>query len=371
MGSSANVSRVRVRRRPLVSLAGAIVVVALTLWPVRGGALFAALPDRLSDAEFWRLIDEFSEPNGYFQSENLVGNERALQHVVPALMAMPRGEVYLGVAPDQNFTYIVALEPAMAFIVDIRRGNLLQHLMYKAVIELSPTRADMLARLFSRARPEGLAPDASVAVLLEAFRSITPTEEQYQANLAEIVEQLTVRHGFALSESDLVGIGAIYRMFFAHGPALQYSMGGAAMRYMPLLADMLTATDLEGRPRSYLATEAQYQWLRVFQSRNLVVPIVGDFAGPRALRAIGAYVAAHRAVVSAFYTSNVEQYLFRNAAADRFYLNLATLPVADHSVIIRSALQRNVMDPVGDLVRQFQAGRVTMYSDVTSRGHVR
>lgn len=140
------------------------------------------------------------------------------------------------------------------------------------------------------------------------------------------------------------------------------------MRNMPEYADMLTATDLEGQSHSYLATEANYRWLRTFQARNLLVPVVGDFAGPKALRSVAAYLVAHGAVVSAFYTSNVEQYLFRNAVSEPFYANLATLPVDEHSVIIRSALQRNVLDPIGDVVRQFQAGRLTMYSDVTSRG---
>src|SRR6185295_5385621 len=113
------------------------------------------LPAELSDQDYWKLIEDISEPNGFFQSDNLVGNERPLQYVVPALKAMKRGGVYLGVAPDQNFTYIVALEPRMAFIVDIRRGNLLEHMMYKAIVELAPTRADFLSRLFSRKRPEG------------------------------------------------------------------------------------------------------------------------------------------------------------------------------------------------------------------------
>ena len=52
------------------------------------------------------------------------------------------GGVYLGVGPDQNFTYILALQPKIAFIIDIRRQNMLQHLMYKALIEISKDRAD-------------------------------------------------------------------------------------------------------------------------------------------------------------------------------------------------------------------------------------
>jgi hypothetical protein len=118
------------------------------------------LPARLSNAEFWGLVEAFSEPSGYFQSDNLVSNEHTFQHVVPALEKLARpGSVYLGVAPDQNFTYLLALKPQLAFIVDIRRGNLQTQLMYKALIELSLDRADFVGRLFARPRP--VRPDAS------------------------------------------------------------------------------------------------------------------------------------------------------------------------------------------------------------------
>ena len=149
------------------------IVIALLVWaapiPLASQRTASSLPAALSDREFWSLIDEFSEPDGFFQSENLVGNERPLQHVVPALEAMRRDEAYLGVAPDQNFTYIVALQPSIAFIVDIRRGNLLLHLMYKAIFELSSDRADFLSRLFARARPTGLDAETSVDNLFDAY----------------------------------------------------------------------------------------------------------------------------------------------------------------------------------------------------------
>jgi len=327
----------------------------------------AGLPAALSDREFWELIEEVSEPDGFFQSENLVGNETPLQYVVPALQRLPRGGVYLGVAPDQNFTYLLALEPRLAFIVDIRRGNLLQHLMYKAIIELSPDRAAFLSRLFSRPRPSGLDERTPVPALLTAYWDVEASPELYAANLQAIQDRLTVEHGFRLSADDLARLAGIYQMFFRYGPALSYS---AAMRNMPTYADMLTATDRDGRHQSYLATEERYRWLRTFQQKNLLVPVIGDFAGPKALRAVGAYLARHGAVVTAFYTSNVEQYLFRNEAAGAFYGNVATLPRDERSVFIRSAARRNVIDPIGDLLAAFGEGRILGYTDVTIRGTI-
>ena len=110
------------------------------------------IPDRLDDATFWRMMNEMSEPWGVFRSENFVSNETSYQWIIPEIQRTVKpGNVYLGVAPDQNFTYMVALKPSIAFIVDIRHQNAMQHLMYKALMETSKTRAEFLAL----ARPSG------------------------------------------------------------------------------------------------------------------------------------------------------------------------------------------------------------------------
>jgi hypothetical protein len=103
------------------------------------------------------MVSEFSEPGGYFMYENFLSNEKPYQDVIPRLtrIAKPRG-VYLGVGPEQNFTYIAALLPQMAFIIDIRRQNMLELLMYKALFEMAANRADFISLLFSRKRPNGL-----------------------------------------------------------------------------------------------------------------------------------------------------------------------------------------------------------------------
>src|SRR5262245_30504650 len=117
------------------------------------------LPARLTDREFWKLSTEWSEPNGYFRSENLTSNELLFQRVITDLVARTHaGDVYLGVGPEQNYTYIAAVKPSMAIIFDIRRGNLDLQLMYKALFELSDDRADFVSKLFGKPRPAGLGP---------------------------------------------------------------------------------------------------------------------------------------------------------------------------------------------------------------------
>jgi len=118
-----------------------------------GGCLRrSSLPASLADRDFWSLIETLSEPAGAFTlSDNVVSNEPHYADTIHWLR--PGGGAYVGVGPEQNYSYIVGLRPAMAFVIDIRRENLDLHLMYKALFELATDRADFVSRLFSRPRP--------------------------------------------------------------------------------------------------------------------------------------------------------------------------------------------------------------------------
>ena len=71
------------------------------------------------------------------------------------------------------------------------------------------------------------------------------------------------------------------------------------------------------------------------QTKNLIIPIVGDFAGPKALREVGAFVKEPSANVTAFYVSNVEDYLRTNGVWQKFCANVATIPIDTSSLFIR------------------------------------
>jgi hypothetical protein len=388
----------------LVAVAGIGLLALTPSWspgsPVEAIGRSGPLPERLSDEQFWDLSTGFSEPNGSFRSENLVSNEHTFQYVIPALERRVRGGVYLGVAPDQNFTYIVAVKPKMAFIVDIRRGNLLEHLMYKAIIELSADRAEFLSRLFSKKRPEGLRADSTVEALFAAFAQVEQNEPLYRDNVQAIEHHLIDDHGFRLSTEDLQQLEGIYWQFFWEGPGLRYTMnfplpgaygggfGGFGRRNggfwgnFPTYQDLAEQSDWDGRARSYLASEEAFAYLKAFEEKNLLVPVVGNFAGPKALRAVGRYVREHGEIVSAFYVSNVEQYLFQDGIWTDFYRNVSTLPVGDSSVFIRSVSSRmgyngprqwsdgraTVLDPIKTSVRDFLGGRIRRYYDINTRG---
>src|SRR5437870_4620489 len=158
------------------------------------------LPIRITDQEFWKLVTDFSEKGGYFLSDNFVSNERLFQHALTELKRdRETAGAYLGVGPEQNFTYIVALKPRVAFIFDIRRQNMIQHLMYKALFDLSADRAEFLSHLFSRPQPAELGKDSSAVVIFNAFRDVEPTQDLYQETFKEIKHRLTDEHHFTLT----------------------------------------------------------------------------------------------------------------------------------------------------------------------------
>jgi len=325
-------------------------VMAVSLGP-DARAIAGSLPDSLSNTAFWALSDELSEPNGYFQSDNLVSNEIQFQQVIPELEKTARGNrVYLGVGPEQNFTYIAALKPAMVFIVDVRRGNLQLHLMYKAIFELSADRADFVSRLFSKKRPAGLTVDSPAEEIFGAYEKVETSEALYKENLAAITDHLVKTRGWHLTDDDLKGIEYVYYQFFWYGPSIQYwSTGGSGRggRNAPTFADLMMADDGKGVARSFLASDATFRVLKELETRNLLVPVVGNFAGPKALRSVGSYVRDHNASIAAFYLSNVEQYLGRSGIWGQFCANVATMPLDESSTFIRSVRSGNFIPGVG------------------------
>jgi hypothetical protein len=333
-------SRTMPRRRlwlvPAVALVAAMVGV-----PIAPRAVATTLPAALDDQEFWRLSSTLSEESGQFHSENFVSNEAEFQLVIPDLVRRVRpAGVYLGVGPEQNFTYIAAVRPALAFIIDIRSGNLHGHLLYKALFEMSATRLEFLSRLFVRQMPAGIDVDAPVESLFAALEASPPDEARFQTLLAEVLNWLTERRRLPLDAATREGIGYVYRAaFLADGPALNYRLtgqGGFRAGNTPTYAELMSFDDGTGRQRSYLATEELFQWVRGLQQRNLIVPVVGDFGGSRALQGVGRYLREHDAVVSTFYLSNVEQYLRPAGKWAAFCANVAALPLDPTSTFIRS-----------------------------------
>src|SRR5438046_10763929 len=96
------------------------------------------------------MLSDICEEGRSFRFE-FMSNELEFQSVIPALKEMTKpGGAYLGVGPEQNLTYIAAVQPKIAFVTDIRRENMLEHLIYKTIFEISSNRASSISRIFSQ-----------------------------------------------------------------------------------------------------------------------------------------------------------------------------------------------------------------------------
>jgi hypothetical protein len=340
---------------------------------VRQAAQPVALPTRLDDADFWKLVSDISEPGGVFRiADNFTSNEGEIGRVFTMLRERNvRGGVYLGVGPEQNFTYIAAIRPAMAFILDIRRQAVMQHLMFKAVFEMASDRADFISLLFAKPRPAGIEATTSIQQIWNAFMSVPADSAAGARNYGRIVERLTKTHRFTFTADESAQLESVFQAFVNYGPSISTrgQSGGAGGNTLTFADLTGWATDAAGQPQSFLASEDDYRYVKSLHEKNLVVPVSGDFGGPKALRAIGAYLKAQGGTVSAFYLSNVEQYLFQDVKQRAFYENVATLPLAESSVFIRPySLRRGTgggqsLCGMPGFLRAFTAGRVFSNND--------
>jgi hypothetical protein len=337
----------------------------------------------ISRSQFVEYTRALSEREGYFDTHNLISNETSYLHVVEDLRAkFPSGNVYLGVGPDQNFSYIVHARPALAIVVDIRRQNMLEHLLYKALFDLSASRAEFLARLFSSG-PLAADTRASLRTLIAAVRKSPGSSARYRENLAAVRERLTGKFGLKLSEEDFERIEFVYRTLHEEGLDLRFSSIGRdnAANY-PTFESLLLQTDRSGRLQGYLSTEDLFIWMKRFQAENRLLPVVGDFAGGHALRSIGDFLRRNGLQVGAFYTSNVEFYLFGDDSQWRRYVaNLRALPVSPDAVFIRSYFgnygshpltmpghrSTTMLQRIDNFLKDESSGRLQSYGDVVFR----
>ena len=344
--------------------------------------------DAVTDSAFGDLVERLSEPGGYFDTDNLISNETSYLHVMGKLQEMEvSGGAYIGVGPDQNFSYIAQVRPSIAFIIDIRRDNLLQQLMFKSLFELSGSRIEYLCLLFARPVPSNAAAwgERTIQELVDYIDNIAVS-----TNALEIADRVAYRaesFGIPLSELAIETIRDFHLAFVREGMGLRFRSHGRMPRpYYPTYRQLLLETDLAGNKVSYLAGEERFQVLRSLQTRNRLIPVVGDLGGDHALAAIGDLIAEQGEFVSAFYTSNVEFYLMRGAAFARYVANLQRLPIEPNSVIIRSYFGRNfgyahpqavpgyysvqLLQTMESFVTDVRAGGYRSYLDLVTRNAI-
>jgi hypothetical protein len=313
-----------------------MLALVLALQLAVGGAK-AARPTADS-VPFARLVEQFSESGGLFDTDNLISNEASYLHIIGALRDRVKGGAYIGVGPDQNFSYIAAIRPEVAFIVDLRRDNLLLHLLFKSLFETATNRLDFLCLLFGRSPPPDLAAwrNRPLADLL-AYVDRAPVDSARQARVhAALVERIK-GYGIPLSSQDVATLKRFHGEFTGAGLDLQFTSYGRQPRsYYPTIRQLYLEKDLTGIPASFLVKEDDFRFLQSLERRGRVVPVVGDFGGSRAFKSIARWLGDRNLSVSMFYTSNVEFYLFRQGTFRRYVENVRALPWARGGVIARS-----------------------------------
>lgn len=322
-------------------------------------------------AEFARLVERISEPGGYFDTDNLISNESGYLNVLDALARRgTTGGAFVGVGPDQSFSYVAQIRPEIVFMVDVRRDNLLHHLLLKALIERSPTRIEFLAALHGVSPPDDPAAwrDADVERIVAwvdsawsdpAPAATAPRDDAapapgdvpapdagddpavddgahvgvLQADIATAIRG----YGLDLSDDDFATVRRFHDAFVRAGLGLRFTSFGRPPRpYYPTYRQLVLETDVDGDAASYLATRERYDVVRRLQLANRVVPVVGDLSGRHALRELGTVLREMATELTAFYASNVEYYLWQDRTFERWLDNLRSLPAADDAVVVRS-----------------------------------
>ena len=308
-------------------------------------ATAAAVAPTASSAAFAELVRSLSEPDSAFISDNIISNETSYLQVAPALARATPGGAYLGVGPEQNFTYLALTRPRVAFILDIRRQNLVEHLLYKAIFAEATTRAHFLALLvgrpFDAAGDPG--PGASIEAVL-AHAEKTPPDEAFFAK-AHTRLRAAIERELPLDASDKKTLELTHRAFFRAQLDVRFELKQSSGRRYPTLRELLAEKDPEGVARGFLAGEEAFRFVQGMERDGRIIPVVGDFAGDRAMPGIAAYLAREELSVTAFYVSNVEQYLFEPKVWPRWARNVAALPTSDGSVFIRAYLDQGRHHP--------------------------
>ena len=359
-------------------------------WRVRGMVLAAAMvacagvttDHAQTPSGFAAQVAALSEPAGYFDSDILISNESSYEQVLPVLRRRKvQGGAYVGVGPDQNFTYIAETRPAIAFIIDVRRDNLLLHLLFKALFELSRTRIEYLAQLLGRPVPSDIDGwrTAPVDRLITHVETAAATPAAIDALRTRV--DAAIRHsGVSLSAKDFQTIDRFHRRFVEEGLSLRFHSTGRPPRsYYPTYRQLLADTDGSGRQGNYLASEEAFQFIRGLESHDLIIPVVGDVSGPSAMAGIGSLLTRRGIRLSTFYVSNVEFYLFGDGSFARYVANLGRLPHAANGVVIRSVFggfsgglrsgdaSVSQVQSIDELLGGVASGKIQYYADLVGR----
>jgi hypothetical protein len=323
------------------------------------------------DRRFGTVVRDLSRVESGPAADNLVSNEDSYPRPSGQLArAVAPGGVYLGVGPDQNFTLMAHVQPALGVVVDYRRRNLLLHLLHKALFALAPDRAGYLERLTAR-RPAGLGSDPTPADLVAAFRAARFERGRLEETVAEV--QRVVRPLEVVEDAEWPALATIQAKLA--GPGLDARF--LALPMYPTLARLIATTDRLGQPAHMLSSDRLYSRVRALHLGDRVLPLVGDYGQADGLRPLADWLRRHGLAVSVVYVSDVEFFLLRAGRLGAYAANLARVPRTDGALIVRTSTREidhpervrgdsstTIARPLAGFVEAALAGRIRSLDDL-------
>lgn len=278
------------------------------------------------------VVRSLSEPETGPPAENLVSNEDSYANgASDAARLAPERGVFLGVGPDQNFSFVASARPLLAIVADYRRRNSLLHLLHKALMGLSGDRIAYLANLTARNPPPFVKGEPSGKVLAETFARLPMDRERLDGVAREVRRYL--RPFGLVGDDEWPALATIQAKLAGPGMASRF----LGLPGYPTLGRMIAATDRRGVASHFLASEGRYRVVRDLQLGDRILPVVADFAAAVAMPRIAAWLGRHRLALSVVYVSDVEFFLLRAGRFDAYVANLAAMPRLDGAVIARTS----------------------------------
>ncbi len=315
-----------------------------------------ALPGKAPAQPLSELIQQLSEKDRYYFSDNYVSNETSQLQVAPLLEKLPPGGAYLGVGPEQNFSYIALVRPEVAFIIDIRRRNMLLHLLYKAIFDEATTRSHFLTLLVGRPFQKESDPgaDATVAQVIAHAETVPRDRELWRGIHARLIERITDGYRIPLDVADKTALREAHQAFFDDQLDIQFELHMKTRPRYPKLRDQLAMRAPDGRELGFLSNEKAFRFVQRMQAENRIIPLVGDFAGPKALPGVAEYLRKNSTRLSVFYVSNVEEFLFEDKVWPKWIDNVGALPADANTLFVRAWMNHHPRHP-----KQLEGQRTT------------
>jgi hypothetical protein len=287
------------------------------------------------------MIAELSEKEGAFFADTPLSNEDGYGAAIPWLERSAGREpsVYLGVGPEQNLTFIARAKPELAFVVDLRRANLLLHVLYKSMFADSTTPSQWLLLCLGR-RPAPLVDEPSPEAWLVAIRAVAKDRTVHEALLERTLARMTGTWGMALEPGDAAALSRLLATFFERDLQLRYETTDHNDEF-PSFSELLLAKDEQGHALHFLADPGAFAALKKFEAEDRLLPIVGNFAGEHALGAIGDTLRRLNRKLGVLYASNVEEYLLIDEQWGQWQSNVARLPRTSDALLLRSAMSHD------------------------------